>query len=93
VKIDVKKVAKLANLPLSTGEEKKLEAQLEETLAYIDNLNEVDTDKVETTNQVTGLENVSREDKARPSLTQEQALSNTKSTHNSLFKVDAILED
>lgn len=91
--IDVKHVAQLANLTLTDDELKKFETQLDETLAYIENLNEVDTKNVEPTNQVTGLENVTREDIAKPSLTQEEALSNTKSQHNGMFKVTAILED
>jgi len=91
-KIDVKHVAKLANLTLTPGEEAKLEKQLSETLSYIENLKEIDTLRVETTNQVTGLENVTREDVSKPSLSQEEALSNSKSTHNGLFEVPAILE-
>ena len=93
MKIDVKHVAKLANLKLSSAEEEKFEKQLEETLAYIENLNEIDTSKVEATNQVTGLENVTREDVSAQSLTQEEALSNTKSQHNGFFEVPAILDN
>lgn len=91
MKIDVKKVAKLANLPLSQDEEKKFDAQLEGTLSYIQNLKEIDTEGIEPTSQVTGLENVTREDIATPSLSQEEALQNTKSAHNGFFKVKAIL--
>ena len=93
MKIDVKHVAQLANLTLSDAELKKFEKQLDETLAYISNLNEIDTKNVEPTNQVTGLENVTREDVAKPSLSQEEALSNTKSKHNGMFEVDAILSE
>ena len=93
MKIDVKHVAKLANLKLSSQEEVKFEKQLEETLSYIKNLDEVNTDSVEPTNQVTGLENVTREDAATPSFSQEEALSNSTSTHNGLFEVPAILEN
>ena len=93
MKIDIKHIAKLANLELKPGEEKKLEEQLEETLTYINSLNEIDTEGVEPTNQVTGLENVTRVDTTLPSLTQDQALSNTKSQHNGFFKVGAILDN
>lgn len=91
MKIDVKHIAKLANLPLNPQEEKKFEKQLSEILSYVEKLKEVDTKNVETTSQVTGLENVTREDNPTPSLNQEEALSNTKSKHNGLFKVKAIL--
>lgn len=91
MKIDVTHIAKLANLPLNPEEKEKFEKQLSETLGYVNKLNSVDTKNVEPTSQVTGLENVTREDDAKPSLTQEQALSNTKSKSNGFFKVKAIL--
>lgn len=93
MKIDVAHVAKLANLTLSKEEQGKFEKQLSEILSYVEKLKEVDTKNVEITSQVTGLENVTREDKPSPSLSQEEALSNSKSTHNGMFKVKAILEE
>lgn len=93
MKINVTHVAKLANLPLSDEEIKKFDAQLQETLNYIEQLNEVDTKNIEPTSQVTGLENVLAEDSAKPSLTQEQALANAKEQHNGLFKVKGIFAD
>lgn len=91
MKIDVSHVAKLANLPLKTDEENKFEKQLAETLDYIKQLEEINTENVEPTSQVTGLENVTREDKITPSLTQEEVLSNAKSQHNGFIKVPVIL--
>jgi aspartyl-tRNA(Asn)/glutamyl-tRNA(Gln) amidotransferase subunit C len=93
MKIDVPHIAKLANLPLSDDEIKKFDKQLAETLKYVENLGEIDTKNVEPTAHVTGLENVTREDVAQPSLTQKQALSNAKKTHNGSFIVDAILDN
>ena len=93
MKIDVSHVAKLANVPLTQLEKKKFEKQLSEILSYVEKLKEVDTKNVEATSQVTGLENVDREDKASSSLNQEQALSGTKSQRNGFFKVKAILDN
>lgn len=93
MKINVPHVAKLANLPLSDDELNKFDKQLGETVDYVDELNEIKTTGIESTSQVTGLENVLREDKTTPSLSQEEALSNAKSTYNGFFKVDAILDD
>ena len=93
MKIDVKKIANLAALTLKKNEIKTLESQLGETLEYINLLNEIDTKNIEPTSQVTGLENVLREDVAIESLTQDQAISNSDATHNGLFKVKAILEN
>lgn len=92
MKINVPHVAKLANLPLNAEEKEKFEKQLTNILSYVEQLKKVDTKNVETTSQVTGLENITREDETSPSLSQEEALLNTKSKQNALFKVKAILE-
>lgn len=91
--IDVTHVAKLANLPLKPKEKEKFEKQLSEILSYVEKLNSINTQDVEPTSQVTGLENVTRQDETAPSLTQEEILSGTKSQHSGFFKVKAILED
>ena len=93
VKIDIDHLAKLANLPLTPDEKSKFEKQLSETLDYVKQLEEIDTKNVEPTSQVTGLENVTRDDQAAPSMSQEDALKNAKSVHNGFFKVKAILEE
>lgn len=66
--MDVKHVAKLANLPLSPDEEKKYDTQLTAILDYVDQLQQVDTAGVEPTSQVTGLTDVVREDAVQDSL-------------------------
>lgn len=92
MKINVKHIAKLANLPLSEKEEKKFEKQLGEVLSYVAKLNEKDVKKIEETSQITGLENVTREDQEITSLTQGEALSNAKSTHNGMFKIKSLFK-
>ena len=89
---NLRKIAELAHLELNENEIINFSKQLTKVLVYVEKLKEVNTKDVETTSQVTGLENVTREDKTSPSLTQEEALSNTRSKHNGLFKVRAILE-
>ena len=93
MKLNIKHVAKLANLPITEEEEKKLEKQLLETLDYVQMLNEIDTKNVEPTAHVTGLENVTRKDESQPSFTQTQALSNAKKQHKGFIVVDAILDN
>lgn len=93
MKIDVPHVAKLANLKLTESQIKTFEKQLESIVDYIDKLRKADTKRVEETSQVTGLENVTRNDETSPSLSQEEALSNSKSTHNGLFKVKGIFNE
>ncbi|MBT4120788.1 MAG: Asp-tRNA(Asn)/Glu-tRNA(Gln) amidotransferase subunit GatC [Candidatus Magasanikbacteria bacterium] len=60
---EVEDIAKLARLELSVKEKKMYAEQLSVVLDYVEILNEVDTDGVEETCQVTGLEDVVREDK------------------------------
>lgn len=88
----VKHVALLAKLKLDQKEIKKFQEQLSEILDYVNMLKELDTKGVEPTSQVTGLENVFREDKPLSSLSQEEALSGAKEKHNNFFKVKAIFE-
>ncbi len=93
MKINVSHVAKLANLSLTKEEKEKFEKQLSETLDYVNQLKEIDTNGIEPTSQVTGLENVARNDEAIPSFSQEESLSNTKNKHNGFFKVKAVLNN
>jgi aspartyl-tRNA(Asn)/glutamyl-tRNA(Gln) amidotransferase subunit C len=93
MQINVAHIAKLANLPLKDDEVEKFEKQLAEILTYVEQLNKVDTTDVAQTSQVTGLENVTREDVAGISLPQETAISQAPSTQNGLFKVSGIFEE
>lgn len=65
-KEQIKHVANLARLELTDAEIEKYGSQLSQVLGYIDMLNEVDTEDAEPTAQVTGLENVLREDEILP---------------------------
>ena len=60
--MDVKHIAKLANLTLKPGEEAKFKKQFADTLKTVSLINELDTSNIESTSQVTGLTNVTRED-------------------------------
>ncbi len=59
---DVSHIAKLARLELSDGEKHMYAEQLSVVLDYIKMLDEVDTDGVAETCQVTGLQDVVRGD-------------------------------
>lgn len=93
MKIDVKKVAKLANLTLSPDEEVEFDKQLNDVVGYIEKLNGVDTSKVEPTAQVTGLTNVTREDQiAGNSFSQDEAVSGSKKSHIGMFVVEKLVD-
>jgi len=90
---NVKKVAKLANLTISDGEADILRGQLSAVVDYVDQLSEIDTKDIEPTSQVTGLENVLREDEVDESLTQDDALSGTENKNQDYFKVKAVFNN
>lgn len=58
----IEQVAALARLELTAKEKKQYAEQLSVVFDYMEMLNEVNTDDVEETCQVTGLEDVVRED-------------------------------
>ena len=79
---EVRHIAKLAGLTLTDAEVKKFQSQLNEILSYVGQLKEVKTENVEPTSQVTGLENVFREDKPTPSAVK----------YKNFFKTKLVLE-
>lgn len=92
---DVEHIAKLAQIPVSEDEKKKFATAFEETLGVVDQLRQLDVTKTPTTHQVTGLENVWREDEVNRAkmFTQARALANGAQTHNGYFVVPRILEE
>ncbi len=62
---DVRHLAQLSNLQLADDEVENLRGDLENILGYIEQLGELDTTGVEPTYQVTGLENVWRDDEVQ----------------------------
>ncbi|MEA3398279.1 MAG: Asp-tRNA(Asn)/Glu-tRNA(Gln) amidotransferase subunit GatC [Patescibacteria group bacterium] len=64
-KQEIQHIADLARLDLSEEEQELYSGQLSDILDYVNQLQEVDTTGVKPTAQVTGLENIMREDKAK----------------------------
>lgn len=91
----IKHVATLANIPVTDAEAAKIEGAFEETLGVIENLRQVDITATEPTHQVTGLENVMREDVVdeKQMFSQEAALKNAKKAYQGYFVVPRILEN
>jgi len=92
---DIDKIARLANLPLNETQTNELTEQVGVTVSYVSELQTLATDNVAETSQVTGMENVLREDVIDESrmFSQEEALANAKRTHNGFFVVDRVLEE
>ena len=94
-KLSSSKLAKLettAQIKLTSDEKTLINEQIGEALDAVKLLKTLDTKGVTPLAHPTGLKNVTRKDVVIPSLTQEEALSGAKRTHNGYFVVDAILE-
>ena len=89
---DVRHLAQLSNLQLADDEVENLRGDLENILGYIEQLSELDTSGVEPTYQVTGLENVWRDDEVQESdVTREQLLALAPEQTDSSVKVPKVL--
>lgn len=91
-KIDIKQLEKSANLKLSGDERDAIESQLNEALDAVNILEEASNEEVNIIQHPTGLRNITREDKIKDSLTQEEALSNAKRTYKGYFVTSAVLD-
>ena len=86
-------VALLARIALSEEEKDLFSEQLSTILDFFDTIKEVDTEGVPPTSHVGGLVNVFRDDRTRPSLDTDQALSNAPdAAAGRFFRVPRILD-
>ena len=89
---DVLHLAQLSSLDLHDSEIDSLQIDLENILGYVDKLSELDTTGVESTYQVTGLQNVWREDKViNYGVTREELLARSKDVVDFQVKVPKVL--
>jgi len=91
---DVKKIAKLASLNILPEEEKKFAEQFSQIVEVVNELNEINTNGIPETYQVTNLVNITRDDVVDHSrvLSQELALSQAKKTHAGFFVVSRVID-
>jgi len=92
---DVQRVAELANLALTSEEVARMARDLDGILSHIDKLNELDTANVEPMAQVlfeAGETATLREDVARPSLPNAEAVGNAPVSGAGYFKVPRVIE-
>lgn len=90
--VEVRKVADLGRLDLSDKEVETYAEQLSAILGYVGDLQNVDTDNVKITSQVTGLSNVMREDKAEACDSMKEIIKMAPSHQDNLIKVKAVFE-
>ena len=90
---DIKTVASLSRLKIREDESAQVMEQLDKFLNYVENLRSVDTSKIEPTTYALPMQNVFRDDKVKPSLDRELAISNAPLADDGYFKVPRVLEE
>jgi aspartyl-tRNA(Asn)/glutamyl-tRNA(Gln) amidotransferase subunit C len=89
---EVRHVAALARLALSTEEEERLAAELEAILGYVAKLDELDTEGVPPTAHAVDTGTVFRDDEVRNGPQVEALLENAPDRWESFFRVPKIIE-
>ena len=88
----VQHVARLARLSLSDDEVSMFTGQMADILAYVEKLNELDTDGIVPTSHAVPMENAFRDDVVRPSIGAEAALANAPDRVADFFRVPKVIE-
>ena len=89
---DIRHLASLSGLILSEDEVEPLRKNIEDVIAYVDKLDELDVSGVEPTYELTGLVNVSRDDLVdRGQVSREQLLGLAPEVVENQIKVPKVL--
>ena len=88
----IQDIAKLSKLKFDDSAEEKMKADLEKMLAFVDKLNEIDTEGVDPLIYMSEEVNVLREDKVKEATSQEDALKNAPEKDSDYFKVPTVLK-
>ncbi len=90
-KEEVEHVGWLARIEIAESESETYAKKLNSVLGYFEQLDEVDTEDVLPTYHVADVMNVFREDVVKPSMSQEEVLSNVENKQEGSFKVPKIM--
>ena len=90
----IEHIVKLARIELTEEEKEKFTKELSSILNYVEQLNKVDVAKIKGISQVTGLENVTREDDTKYKIRdmRYKLLKGAPKRKGNYFKVPKILE-
>ena len=88
---EVRHLAALSEINLDDNELTSLTTDIDNIVGYIHQLDELDTDNVEPTFQLTGLQNVWRDDAIEPQLPREKLLALAPAAEDNQVKVPKVL--
>ena len=88
----IQDIAKLSKLKFDDSAEEKMKADLEKMLAFVNKLNEIDTEGIDPLIYMSEEINVLREDEISENTSQEDALKNAPEKDSDYFKVPTVLK-
>ena len=88
----IQDIAKLSKLKFDDSAEEKMKVDLEKMLAFVDKLNEIDTEGVDPLIYMSEEVNVLIEDKVTEETSQKDALKNAPEKDSDYFKVPTVLK-
>ncbi|MDK9716459.1 MAG: Asp-tRNA(Asn)/Glu-tRNA(Gln) amidotransferase subunit GatC [Trichlorobacter sp.] len=89
---EIEHVAKLARLSLRDDEKQLFTGQMEAILAYVETLNELNTDDISPTSHAVPMENAFRPDCVTLSIGHDRALANAPDKNETYFRVPPVIE-
>jgi len=90
---EVEHVANLARLALPPEEMMRIGRELNRILEHFQELQELDTEQIESTSHAIAMENVYREDSVQDSLPVDEVLRNAPDRADVFFRVPRIIEE
>ena len=87
----IDKLAVLARLEFEPGEKERLKEDLQKMIAFVEQLQQLDTEGIEPVLQMSSRTDIWREDEIKNSLTREEALKNAPLTDGVFFKVPKVI--
>lgn len=91
--VDVRYVADLARIELTDGEAQRLERDLDEVLAYVRKLDELDLSGIPPLSHPQPRENVLRDDEPREDVAPADLMANAPAKIQGLVRVPQMMED
>jgi aspartyl-tRNA(Asn)/glutamyl-tRNA(Gln) amidotransferase subunit C len=88
----IENLAKLSHLTFNEQEKKEIKADLQEMIAFIEKLQEVNTEGVEPLLHMSSNVNMLRDDVVRGSVSRDEALKNAPDTDGTFFRVPKVIK-
>lgn len=85
-------IAKLARIEFTKEEDQKLTEELSEIIDYVEALEKASTEGLDSIGQISGLENVMREDEIKTGISIEKILQNAPDKYDNFIKTKKVFE-